>query len=244
LKTVVIIDDDVEYSTELAIAVNENPNFSVVAKAIGSRDGKLYIEHYVPDVIIMDVIMPGDDGIKIIKHLYEDYENYKPYLIVITAVNTSSMQRTLLELDVDFVVFKPVKESRLNDVLGQIASDTERVKKSYVQRKIKRDIADIMEDTLREIGVAPELFGYVCIKTALYFILDNPNKRPQICKEVADILKVSKNSVDMNIHRTINTCTDLELYRNLFGEHPVSNLKFLYGLALYIEKCMRGSENS
>ena len=243
MKTVVIIDDDVELSEKLADAVNSHPGFEVVAKAIGSRDAWLFIEHYSPDVIIMDIIMPDDDGIRLIKRIYERYyDNYQPYLFVITAVNTSSVERMLFDLEVDFVQFKPVNEFLLKDVLDRISSDTERVKKSYHPYKnSKIDISDMMEDTLYEIGVKPQVFGYMCIKTALLLIFDNPNERPQIYKEVPSILNVSKNSVDKNIRRTVNSCVGSELYRHLFGEHPVSNLDFLYGLAMYIKKQLRGS---
>jgi len=243
LKTVIIIDDDLVYNAKLVEDVNKHSDFNVVAEAISGRDGKLLIEHYKPDVIIMDIIMPDDDGLNVIKHIYGNYENYNPYLFVITAINTSSMKAMLQELEVDFIEFKPLNEDSLVSILDKISSDTERPKKNYARRINKRDLSDVMEDVLLEIGMSPELFGYVCVKTALFFILDNPDERPKIYEKMPIILNVSKHSVDKNIRRAASTCIGSDLYLKLFGKHSVNNLKFLYGLAIYIEKRMRGSES-
>ena len=244
LKTVVIIDDDEKFRLELAATVSAHPNFNVIAKAIGSDDGILFIDHYKPDVIIMDIIMPQKDGIRLIKYIYENFEGYNPYIFVVTAISTSSMEKMLLELDVDFVEFKPVAEKAINEILNQISSAAGKGVKKHIPRKRENDIADVMEDVLLEIGVSSQLFGYICVKTAIYLILDNPNERHQIYKEVPAILKVSKNRVEKNIRRAISACVGTELYSSLFGKYPVNNLKFLHDLAIYIEKRLRGSDYS
>ena len=244
MKTVVIIDDDAGHSAGLAKVINERPDFNVVATAISGREGKLYIEHYAPDVIILDIIMPDDDGLNIIKHIHENCENYNPYLFVITAVKTSSMENMLKELEVDFIEFKPLNENEyaLIDILSQISSGTKKPDKNHSPSKGKRNIADIIDEVFFEVGISPELSGYICIKTALYFIRDNQDERPNLYNEVSNILNISKNRVERNIRTVVNTCTGSELYRNLFGKYPIRNLKFIYGLAVYIEKRMRESE--
>jgi len=244
LKTVVIIDDDVKHSKRLAKVIKERPDFKVVAIALNGREGKLYIQHYAPDVIILDIIMPNDDGLNIIKHIHENYEDYNPYIFVITGAKTSSMKNMLEELEVDFIKFKPINENGdvLINILNQISSSTKKPNKSRLTRKNKIDFADIVGETLSEIGISPELMGYVCVKSALYLIHDNLDNRPKIYNEVSSILKISRNNMDRNIRTAVNSCTGTKLYRNLFGDKPVHNLKFIYDLAIYIEKRLLDSE--
>jgi len=227
---------------QLEVEVNKHPNFKVVAKAISSRDGKLMIEHYKPDVIMMDIIMPDDDGVSLINHIYKSYDNYTPYLFVATSISTASMKDMLVELGVDFIRFKPLEYNSLNDVLNGILSDTHRVDKSNIIPKRKKDIADFIAETLSEMKMAKELLGYVCVKTALYFISNDLNTRPPLYNNISAALNLSENSVDKNIRKAISTCVDSELYHSLFGKKSVNNLKFLYEVALYMEKRMRESE--
>ena len=93
LKTVVVIDDDENYRVRLASSINEHPALELVAEADGTDDGLVYIDHHRPDVVIMDIIMPKRDGVAAIKHIYEKFEGYNPCILVVTAVNTSSMAR-------------------------------------------------------------------------------------------------------------------------------------------------------
>lgn len=246
MKTVVIIDDDANYNAKLDTAVQQNPNYKVVAKAVSGRDGKLLIEHHKPDVIIMDMIMPDDGGLKVIKHIYQNYEDYVPYIVIVTGINTVSMKEMLLELEVDFVEFKPLKDKRLNEILAQIEDDKHSVKRSVaVQKNIKESVYDVIEDTLHEVGVSPELMGYVYMKTALYFIVDNIDQRPPIYDIIADVIEgTTKNSLDKNMRTAISGCVGTKLYKDLFGEQHVNNLKFLYTLGIYIKKIMRGSEKA
>ena len=244
MKTVVIIDDDSDFNTSLTNVVNEHPDFNVVAQAISGHDGRLYIDHYMPNVVILDIIMPGHDGLRTIKYIREAYDNYNPYIIVISGVNTASMSKMLLDLKVDFVEYKPLDNDSFSDILEQISKDTDRTIKDYTIRKEKRDLADVMEDVLHEVGAPPELIGYLHIKTALYFIIERPNERPQIYKEVPAILGVSKNKIEKSIRRVIDSCERIntDLYFSLFGKNQVNNLNFLYNLAICIEKRMRESE--
>lgn len=243
MKSVVIMDDDVAHSARLAAIIGKHPSFNVVAKAVSGLDGQLFIEHYHPDIVVLDIMMPESDGLKVIEYIRENFSNYQPYLYIITAMDTSSMFMMLQELDVDFVDIKPIKEEKVYKVLDEILSDTSRAtKNNVISHKKRTNTANIIEDTMFEIGVPPKLLGHLCIKTALYFVLDHPNGRPNVYKFVSTVLNMTKDSVDKNIRTAIDACMHSELYRTLFGKYKESNLNFLYGLALYIQKRMRESE--
>ena len=243
LKSVVIIDDDAEFRAKLTTLINSHPDFEVIAKALGSSDGKLYIEFYQPDVIVLDIIMPEEDGVKLIKDIYETYNDYQPYIYVMTAVNTSSMRLILEALDIDYVEFKPIVDKNVINTLNRILSDTAKTntKKNYTL--YKKDMADVIDNTLVKLGVPPHLSGFLCIKTALYFILDNPNSHRKVYQAISTTLNTTRNSVDNNLRTAIEACMDSDLYQTLFGKHKTSNLIFLHKLALYVKQQIRGSKD-
>ena len=244
MRTVVIIDPDVEYSAKLADAVNGHPNFKVAAKAIGSKDGNVLIKHREPDVIIMDVILSGDDdGLGIIKDVHKHYKDYRPYLFVITAVNTLSMEEMLVELEVDFIEYKPIEATTLNNVLDKISLDKVKTKENYASHKWKKIIADVVEDTLLEIGVEPKYLGFSYAKIALCKMLETPILYCDVYKTVCAESGATRSSVDRNLRSVAAACvgSDLntKLFAKKFGKYPASNLDFIHGLATYIEKIVR-----
>ncbi|MFH2145806.1 MAG: response regulator transcription factor [Candidatus Omnitrophota bacterium] len=82
-KNILIIEDNLKESQELAAFFTEN-GFSVMAAADGEAAFKL-IEEKLPDLIILDVILPKVDGFTIAKKIkYEEKTKQTP-IIVLTA---------------------------------------------------------------------------------------------------------------------------------------------------------------
>ncbi|MBU0634066.1 MAG: response regulator [Candidatus Omnitrophica bacterium] len=82
-KNILIIEDNLKESQELAAFFMKN-GFSVMAAADGEAAFKM-IEEKLPDLIILDVILPKVDGFTIAKKIkYEEKTKQTP-IIVLTA---------------------------------------------------------------------------------------------------------------------------------------------------------------
>lgn len=68
-----------------------------------------------PDCILLDIIMPGMDGLKIIKTLRE--KGLQIPIIVVTADIQESTSRQCFNLGATAVVHKPPKEEELRDTI-------------------------------------------------------------------------------------------------------------------------------
>ena len=238
MKSVIVIDDDLDWSEHLSAIINDHPSFEVAAKAISGIDGEIMIECHRPDVIIMDIAMPNRDGIQVMKYINKRLTEYRPYIFIITALNTSSMHRLLLSLGVDYVQFKPLNDEKINEALDYVAGDISIAKKNVVDKSQEdtTDIADIIDETMTKIGIPARLLGHDCIKTALYFLVNNPSGKKEVYKKIPEILNTTRGAVDKNIRTAIDSCMQTDLYRALFGKYKASNLDFLNILVTYIEK--------
>lgn len=77
LRKVLVIDDEQNILTSLK-GVLEDENF-VVETARNGMEGMDQVRQFLPDVILLDIWMPGDDGIKVL----EKIRSYDPGLVVI-----------------------------------------------------------------------------------------------------------------------------------------------------------------
>ena len=71
-----------------------------------------------PDCILLDIIMPGMDGLKIIKSLKDQHLNIP--MIVVTADIQESTRKQCMELGAAAVINKPPKEEELLSIINKV----------------------------------------------------------------------------------------------------------------------------
>ncbi len=84
--SVLIVDDHVLFRTGVATVIKNQHDMGVVAQASDSDTGiRLFAEHR-PDVALIDVRIPGMDGVEMIETLRRKYPGAK--LIILTSYDT------------------------------------------------------------------------------------------------------------------------------------------------------------
>ena len=78
-----IVDDSKLIRERLVETINGEHNIDIIGQVGNSTDAMSYINGYNPDVIILDIRLPGENGIKIL----EKIKNSKSETIVIMLTN-------------------------------------------------------------------------------------------------------------------------------------------------------------
>ena len=105
-----IIDDEQLACEELAYLLREYPDIEVAANASNGLEAVELIEKLEPDLVFMDVQMPGLDGLGVIRMLRERGAQL-PYFILATAYDQYAIEAFALEA-MDYLL-KPVEKGRL-----------------------------------------------------------------------------------------------------------------------------------
>ena len=112
--SVLIVDDDIEIR-ELLFDYLEDNNLNVAAVENGEAM-KAHIENEVPNVVLLDIHMPGEDGLTLAKYLRQ---NYSLGIIMVTGAGETVDRIVGLEVGADDYVAKPFD---LRELLARIRS--------------------------------------------------------------------------------------------------------------------------
>jgi two-component system LytT family response regulator/two-component system response regulator LytT len=121
-----IVDDEQLASDELAYLLREFPDVEVIGNAKNGLQAVKLIEDMEPDLVFLDVQMPGMDGLAVIRALKEKGVPL-PYFVLATAYDQYAIEAFRLEA-LDYLL-KPVDKDRL-------ALSIDRARRS-VQEKVK-----------------------------------------------------------------------------------------------------------
>ena len=122
--TALIAEDEQIACDELAYLLREFPDVEVVATARNGLQALQLIEDLEPDLVFMDVQMPGLDGLGVIRKLQENNVTL-PYFVLATAYEQYAIEAFRLEA-LDYLL-KPVEKERL-------ALSIERARRSVAEK--------------------------------------------------------------------------------------------------------------
>lgn len=80
---IVIIDDHQLFREGVKRILDFEPTFEVVAEGDDGDEAARIVEHYHPDVVIMDINMPNVNGVEATKQLVELYPESKVIILSI-----------------------------------------------------------------------------------------------------------------------------------------------------------------
>ena len=128
MATQVIVVEDDNDSREILSEYLEMKEIKVVAKA---ENGKEAVEMYTkfhPEVVLLDIVMPGYDGFYALARIRELDQNAK--VIFVTAATNATTQERLFKSDVDAIVFKPYEMDELMKTISIVKNGGKSIPKS------------------------------------------------------------------------------------------------------------------
>ena len=126
------VEDD-ENIRDLIVYTLENTGF----QAQGFEDGKCFraaLGHEKPDLVLMDVMLPGEDGVSLLKDLRANSETEAIPVIMVTAKGAEFDKVKALDLGADDYVTKPFSPAELTarvDALVRRLGDDSNDKPSF-----------------------------------------------------------------------------------------------------------------
>jgi two-component system LytT family response regulator/two-component system response regulator LytT len=111
-----LADDEQLALDELQYLLKDYPEIEIVGAATNGLKAAEMAEDLEPDLMFLDVQMPGLDGMSVIRRI-RDSEAHIPYFILATAYDQYAVEAFQLEA-LDYVL-KPIEKERLAQAIGR-----------------------------------------------------------------------------------------------------------------------------
>lgn len=167
------------------------------------------------DLIIMDTLLPGKDGLSLLKELKNIDANFK--IILTSSVKNSLIFNNIDDLNVSYVMLKPYKVSDLEGIISTVFDSTDEIiVDGHLESKITK--------MLHALGIPSHIKGYQYIRESIMLIYKNPYIIGGITKElypeVAQKYRTTSSRVERAIRHAIEVSWnrgDYDYMEELFG---------------------------
>lgn len=117
MAKILIVDDSAFMRGSLKYIV-ENDGHHVVGMASNGEEAIERYKELKPDVVTLDILMQGMDGIQALKGLME-YDN-KAAVIMVTSLTQKEVERQVQELGVSGFIKKPFNPQEITDEIRRV----------------------------------------------------------------------------------------------------------------------------
>jgi len=121
-----VIDDERLARKELVNLLNEHQQIEVIGECSNAEEAKVAIESKQPDLIFLDIQMPGKNGFELLEDI-----SFVPEVIFTTAYDEYALKA--FEVNAFDYLLKPIEGDRLKESLQKLFSEYERKDKQGVQ---------------------------------------------------------------------------------------------------------------
>ena len=212
---VLVVDDEPDIVDLLSYNLKKE-GYDVESAEDGIKAVKLASKFH-PDVILLDIMMPNQDGVETCRQLRENTELKNTFIIFLTARAEEYSEIAAFDVGADDYITKPIKPRALMSRIAALFRRESKKEHELTQIKIKDLIIDRTSYTIdkagRTITLPKKEFEL------LYFLAKNPNmvfSRDDLLQNIwgADVFVLAR-TVDVHIRKV----------REKIGEDYITTVK-------------------
>ncbi|HEX2763133.1 MAG TPA: LytTR family DNA-binding domain-containing protein [Allosphingosinicella sp.] len=202
----ILVDDEPLAIQGLQLRLERHDDVEIVETCSNGREAIRAIKTHKPDLVFLDIQMPGFDGFSVIQGLME----VEPPLFVFVTAYTDHAIRAFEAQAVDYLM-KPVEEDRLADTLDRVRLRLQEKRGVEEAEKLKEVLAEVAPDAVDQVANPDETHA-----SNRYEKLINIKDRGQIFRvDVDSIEKIDAAGDYMCIYTGDNTLILRETMKDL-----------------------------
>jgi two-component system response regulator (stage 0 sporulation protein A) len=237
---VLLADDNREFTALLSEYINDQDDMTVAGIAYNGNEVLRYMEHAkkVPDVLILDIIMPHLDGLGVLEQLREMNLNPQPKIIMLTAFGQENITQKAVQLGASYYILKPfdmeVLTNRIRQLVGTVQSAVTShpaPKTNVIQLGKTKNLDANITSIIHEIGVPAHIKGYQYLREAITMVYNNIEILGAITKTLYPAIAERYKTTPSRVERAIRHAIEVAWTRG-----NIDSISFIFGYTINISK--------
>lgn len=230
MRKIVIIENNEAFLSELKTAFEKDAEFDICGICGDGSVGISLIERVKPDIVITDIVLPGEDGFGVMKYVREKTPNCAVF--VISNFADDGIVTRAISAGARYYFVKPVSAltvyERVKDVMTAKSSQYLVSSESRDRRRVT-SIDEKISHIFMIIGVPPHITGYQYLREGIKMTVTEPAIINSVTKKlypaIAEKFQTSASKVERAIRHAIEVA---------WNRGRVDAINSVFGIKVYI----------
>lgn len=232
-----IIDDNLELINSIQKIYEDDSEVEFIGYSQDGIDGVEKINTMLPDVIVLDIVVPNLDGYGILKGINYSLFPKKPNIIVVSQLIGDAFISKAINYGACYYMAKPVNLELLAERIREYGNNAEKPKQAgciddkFIQTAIKRSKHSLDEKIANifiSVGIPAHIKGYQFLREAIKMAIETPNIINSITKQLYPSIATHFNTSASKVERAIRHAIEVAWNRG-----KIENINTIFGLKIY-----------
>ncbi len=182
-KTVYLLQDTKEINDSIERAFTEDGKFQVVGSAIDGICAIPEIAEKKPDVVLLELVLPGYDGLSVISKIKE--MGIATKIIVLSALSREEIVSSAITAGANYFMAKPINEAALLNRVADLFEEKPDAQKGGASLTVRKPSLDEkISKIFINVGIPPHIKGYTFLREGVKMAVDEPEIINNITKKL------------------------------------------------------------
>ena len=209
---VAIADDNERMIHMLGSMIESDNELELVGQADNGKDIYDIIKEKEPDVVLLDIIMPKEDGLTVMERINRDDSMKKhPVFIVVSAVSQERITEDAFNLGAYYYILKPFDNDMVlrriknlkHGVRGSVPKLAAKSSSEHVMQLLERNLEMDVTNVIHEIGVPAHIKGYQYLRDAIIMSVNDMEMLNSITKILYPTIAKKHQTTPSRVERAI-----------------------------------------
>ncbi|MFD0872088.1 sigma-54 dependent response regulator [Chlamydia abortus] len=239
---VLLADDNREFTNLLSEFIDNQEDMEVTGVAYNGNEVLRLIEQQdkVPDILILDIIMPHLDGLGVLEKLREMNLSPQPKIIMLTAFGQETITQKAVQLGASYYILKPFDMEVLTSRIRQLVANNQNSVTSTAASSSKSNVVPMTKgrnldanitSIIHEIGVPAHIKGYQYLREAITMVYNNIEILGAITKTLYPAIAERYKTTPSRVERAIRHAIEVAWTRG-----NIDSISHLFGYTINISK--------
>jgi two-component system response regulator (stage 0 sporulation protein A) len=248
-----LADDNREFANLLSEYISEQEDLTVAGVAYNGEEVMEIIEEkgIVPDVLILDIIMPHLDGLGVLERLRELNLDPAPKIVMLTAFGQENITQKAVQLGASYYILKPfdmdvlvnrirqlaagpvpqVSSGSSGGTLSSISSQMRKRPSLLSKPQGKPNLDASITNIIHEVGVPAHIKGYQYLRDAITMVYNNIELLSAVTKTLYPAIAEKYRTTPSRVERAIRHAIEVAWTRG-----NIDSISHLFGYTINISK--------
>ena len=199
------------------------PQFEIVGRAVNGEKTLKEVQEIKPDVLVMEVLLGGVDGFKVLEECKKNMKEDCPKVIFVSNLSHAGFVSKAMKEGASYFMVKPVSAENLAERIEDISYSS--VAKVYEGEK---QLDEKISNIFISIGIPAHIKGYQFLREAVKLAVIDPDIIASITKRlyptIAEKFATSSSKVERGMRHAIEVA---------WNRGKIENINNLFGLQIY-----------